>query len=251
MQIRRLLLVLAAAALLPPAISYAEILRVVYDEWPPYTGDSVPEKGFSTHLLVTALKNLGYGVSLTQLSAEDAEKGLIKGDYDLHPANWITERRQQFFDYSDPYLSNRLVIISSTRRLKGFQDLTELKGVRVGLSKGYGHPDSIMRAAREFKAVETMDAKDSLQQLMDSKIDAYIGDSNVARYLMVAQLQAGPGQCLYSARSIEERALHIVCSKKYARHAELIGALNSEIKKMKSNGEYDSILKTHGLQPLY
>ena len=250
MRIKSTGFILALVMTLLPAQLKAETLRVVYDEWPPYTGSAVPEKGFSTDLLLTALKKLGYEVKLTQTTAEESEKGLINGEYDLHPANWKTARRLQFFDYSEPYLSNQLVIISSTRRFKGFQDLTELRGVRVGLSKGYGYPDIITQAAKDFKLVETLDAKDSLQKLMDSKIDAYIGDANVARYLMVAELNAGPGQCLYSPRVIEDRPLHFVCSKKYARHAELISALNAELIRMKSNGSYSELLKKHGLQML-
>ena len=60
-----------------------EVLKLVNDPWPPYTGETLPGKGIATEIVVTALRRAGYETQVTFVPWKRALKGTIDGTYDI------------------------------------------------------------------------------------------------------------------------------------------------------------------------
>jgi polar amino acid transport system substrate-binding protein len=238
-------------SLIPPGSSlsaqdHPPVLKMVFDEWPPYTSTKVPNSGFACEVASLLFERLGYHVELLDTPTTDSEKGLEEGRYDIHPASWKTPEREKFLAYSKPYASNQLVIITSIRSLRPPGTLEELAGKRVGLAKGYGYSDSIGKNT-SFTPVWATDLSASLGQLKRGEVDAVIGDKFVAQFISVSQINEAPGELQFS-KPLEEKQLHVVVSRKRPDAEALVQIVNEQLEIMTQDGLIAQILKKHGMR---
>ncbi len=103
------------------------------------------------------------------------------GQLDMIACAVKTPEREAYLAFSQPYLVNPVVIISSDAN-GYFGDLNYLKARRVAVEKDYFMQELLQRDYPQINLVITANVKKALQQVAEGHADAYVGDAASASY---------------------------------------------------------------------
>jgi len=106
-----------------------------------------------------------------------------RGELDMLTDANITPERKQYLDFTQPYFTSPVVIISDTR--KGYiGELNHLYGKQVVIESGYFMQDILKREHPQIQLKLTQDEPQALKLLDQGKADAYIGDGISLNYFI-------------------------------------------------------------------
>ncbi len=114
-----------------------DVLNLVNDPWPPYTGETLPGKGIATEIVVTALRRAGYKTHVNFVPWKRALEGTFDGTYDILITTSYNDDRAKTVSYSDPYLSNVVRLIKRKGTAHRFDNIEDIRGLTVGVTEGY------------------------------------------------------------------------------------------------------------------
>ena len=181
-------------------------------------------------------------MNLTEVTAswDNLEENLRKGKYD---AIFTTMPRYNFnlhtYDFSEPYLYVGPILL--IRSDSTFHDLKNLRNKEVAIVKE-SHHDLILEKIPEIIIRTYPDIPSMLQALMDGRVDGAILPILIAEQYV---------QNLYNGRikmvqkPLTSEALRLVTLHK--ENEKMRAAFNHAIKKVKSSGNYNKLLKKYNL----
>jgi cystine transport system substrate-binding protein len=120
--------------------------------------------------------------------------GLSAGKYDVIVNQvGITSKRQETFDFSDPYTISSAQLIVKKDDGRNFKSLEELKGKKLGVGQGSNYEEK----AKSIAGIEVKSypgAPEYLQDLASGRLDAALNDSLMIAYLLkTSNLPIKPG----------------------------------------------------------
>ena len=170
---------LAASEPPPPVTSAAEI------DYPPFS--MVDKKGraggFSVELLRAALAAMGRDVTFRTGPWNEVRGWLEQGEVQVLPLVGRTPEREEFFDFTVPYMSlhGAIVVRSDT---KDIQTLADLEGRRVAVMQGDNAEEFLRREDRGILVHTTATFEQALDELSRGRHDAVIVQRLVALRLI-------------------------------------------------------------------
>jgi len=189
--------------------------------------------GFDVEIGREVAKRLGVEATFVEGKWDGLIAGLAADRYDaVINQVGITEERKARFDFSDPYIVSKAVLIvkQGNEAIKGFGDL---KGKRAAqsLTSNYG------RLAEEAGAtlVGTDGFDQSVQLVLTGRADATIND-NLSFLDFKKQKPDAP--VLVVATQGEAAASGIIVQKD---NPDLVAAINKALGEMKADGTYEAI----------
>jgi L-cystine transport system substrate-binding protein len=189
--------------------------------------------GFDVEIGREVAKRLGVGATFVEGKWDGLIAGLAADRYDaVINQVGITEERKARFDFSDPYIVSKAVLIvkQGNEAIKGFGDL---KGKRAAqsLTSNYG------RLAEEAGAtlVGTDGFDQSVQLVLTGRADATIND-NLSFLDFKKQKPDAP--VVVVATQGEAAASGIIVQKD---NPDLVAAINKALGEMKADGTYEAI----------
>ena len=128
------IVVLFLVVLICPATVMALDINVVHSgNWPPYADEDLPEQGLAIDLVTTALKRAGYSTQVKTASLKQILEGSKTGIYDVFATPWYTMDRDQYLDFSQPYLQSSIHFIKrkdTPFEYTKFDDLKKIPAMR-------------------------------------------------------------------------------------------------------------------------
>ena len=154
--------------------------------WPPFSFEDENGKFSGISSGFTALLSQRLGVTFTPIHGLKWDEVIAKikeGEIDVIPAIVRTPEREEFINFTKPYLSFPVVI--ATRKDGGFVDkLSDLMGKKVGVANGYITQTYLEDDYPELELVLVADVAKGLTALNEGKIDAFVGNLGVITYTM-------------------------------------------------------------------
>ena len=163
------------------------VIRVANEmDWPPFdfVEDGKPA-GFAMDYLALIGETIGIkfdiinGLSWPQLLEMGKQK-----EIDLFPCIWKTPDRESFFIFNPPYMKLVKVLVSKDSSLKQYHTLSELKGKKIALTKGYGLTELIMQEHPGPEYVIVNNNEDGLNQLSLGTVDGFVGTLGVINHII-------------------------------------------------------------------
>ncbi len=172
---------------------------------------------------------------------------------DMLAAVSITQEREKFLNFSNTTIRlTDAVIMKNTKAL--ISDIIELKGLRIGVSKGTSVHNMLIKNYPQLKIVPLQGTYIGIDELNRGNIDAYVGNLEVINHIIVARNFLDLKVVL---QLDHPRELHIALLKEYPNEAlsiinKAINAISKEefeqIRKawigLKANDEVDYIFLT-------
>ena len=151
-----------------------------------------------------------------------------------------TPEREQKYDYSEILFSESLVVFFSQARRPApqFRTLGDLKGLRVGVHRGWNYGEEFAKGARSglFTAEEVNTDIQNFKKLEQGRIDALIVTA-------VAGAVIAPAfKVVQAATPLSEGLTYLILPKSMNRK-DVIKQFDQTIKDMKKSGEFQQIIQ--------
>ena len=242
------LLAILLLGLIADDASAEEPLRVTASVWPPYVDETLPGQGLATSLVTAALQRAGYETVISLEPWPDALEATKRGDYDVLASVWYTEERAHALSFSQPFISNHLKLIRQRERDIVIRDVSDLKGLRVGVVNDYAYTEDGYRPTG-LSLVARDSVVDNLRALNEGAVDLVFADERVALYELNQKLAAQVKDVLVLPRSWVERGLRIAVTRKNSQHREIVKAFDEAISNMRKDGSYFGFLAQFRVSP--
>ncbi len=216
------------------------------DPWPPFTNPDTPEQGLSLEVARSAFETQGYTIAMNFVPWARAENGVREGTYDILTNMWMTESRKQDFLFSEPYAENQIKFIKRKGEPFVYTGLESLKGLTVGVVRGYGYGDDFWNAP-DFEREEANDLVTNVKKVVAGRVDLTLEDEIVARYILSQKAPELLEQIEFTQGSLSSNKLYVTAGLKHPKHQELVEAFNKGLEEIKANGTYNAIFAKYGI----
>lgn len=240
---RRLAGILLACAI--PVFSQATDLNVVHSgKWPPYSDAELPGQGLAVEIVTTALKRAGYTPYLRIDSLDRILQGGALGVYDVFATPWYSDSRNQYLDYSKPYLESRICFVKRKGTNFSFNSLADLKGVMVGTLQDYAYGEAFADSP-DIVRIPERNLVQNLLKLTQGRIDLTLDDERVLHYEINRYMPNSRDDIVFLDKPLAVRGIHIGVSRENPEHARIVADFDKAIAAMKKDGSFDAIVARH------
>ena len=193
--------------------------------------------GFDIDLLDAISKETGLEFKIQDMAFDGLLPALQTKKVDMVIAGMsATPERQKAVAFSKPYFKAKQVVITTPEKAKSLKSFKDLSGKKVGVMLGFTG-DTVVSEIKGVKVERFNAAYAAILALSQNKIDAVVLDSEPAK-----KYTANNKQFVIANIPAEEEDYAIAFRK---NDKELINKVNAALDKIKSNGEYDKILKKY------
>ena len=213
--------------------------------WAPHYGKDLLNGGYTTEIIVEAMKRVGYDVKIKWLNWNRALELSKRGIYDGLGASYYTEERAKFFAYTDSLSDTQTVFFklkSSNIKYNNFEDL---KGYKIGTAKGYGYPKKFLEA-NYLKTENVRKLELNIKKLLRKRIDLMIGSKKVTQHLLNTKYLEQKDDIEVVKPSVDSMPLYVSFSKKSKGYEQKVKDFNKGLKIIKADGTFEKIIKKHG-----
>ena len=225
-----------------PKTYEVELASVV---WSPFT-DVPGRERIATKIVEAALRRGGVTMHAHTTEPGDVTRSIEAGKFDGSEAMWKSDDRQELFYFSEPYLENRLVLLSRKGSDVSATDLSQLKGKKVGLVEGYAYGTSIEQTPG-VTFVRAADDAANLRALLEKKLDYMLVDELLVYHLFEYKRERAERLLSFGSHPLVLRGLHLALRKDVPGALEIIERFNGQIRDMIRTGEYHRLLNVNWL----
>lgn len=220
-------------------------LSVVHSgQWPPYSGQELPEQGLAVDLVATALKRAGYSPKIRVDSLDRILEGGKIGVYDVFATPWFSDDRNEYLLFSKPYLESYIRFIKQKDADYQFDDLDDLEGKMIGVVAGYAYSENFNHS-RDVIRISERNLIQNILKLTQGRIDLALDDELVLRYEINRFMPSNMASLEILAKPLAVRGIHIGVSRENPDHERIVADFDKAISEMKKDGTYDKILNKH------
>jgi len=214
-------------------------LRVIYLttlEWPPYTSETLPDKGACVAVAKAAFAAMGYTLEVTFYPWQRCIYTAMNDKrYSGYFPEYYAEDRKENFIFSDPMGEGPLGFVEQKQKPIHWKKLSDLEELRIGTVSGYVNTSEFdQKAGRDELRIEpVVDDVTNLKKLLVNRIDIAVMDKYVFQYLINTDhsVAVGKEELQFNKRLLENKKLYI-CFRKDKEGEELTRIFNEGLKKI-------------------
>jgi polar amino acid transport system substrate-binding protein len=211
-------------------------------EWPPYTGKNLVNNGFTAEIVGAAFQAVEVETKTTFLPWSRGLKEVSEGRIDaIYPAYYSRERLEAY-TFSSPFISGPLVFIKRKETQVDFEELQDLKQYSIGVVHGYVNTPEFDEADFLNKKAVKSDEQ-NIVKLIKGRLDLAVVDKFTALNILATKYPESLGKLDFVTKPLEEKPLHVMCSKMSDRQQELCSMFNRGLILIKKNGKYQKIIE--------
>ena len=230
---------LFALALLPALSWGAEPLRVAFDAGnpPAMWGEGQAVRGVQPALVAAAAKGASVPVALQGMPWPRAMEGLARGEHCVGGA-YKNAERMAHYQFSEPFRDETVVAVALARSpLKALPRITDLRGLRVGLHRGWSYGEELDAAlADPAMQVTRLTFGNRLFLALESgKVDVVLTDGE-----SVEHEARGLRQPVRVLAELSRNGTHLMCPGG-AAYAEALARLNPVILSQRSSAQWEAL----------
>lgn len=214
-------------------------------DWEPYIGEKMAGNGFVATLVNESFAASGYTVEFSFQPWVRAKATAKEGKADGCVPEYYLQEDQGDFLISDPFPGGPLGFMKRKADQVTFTTLEDLKGLKIGVVRGYVNTEAFDKADYLTKE-EANDDITNLRKLLAGRLDLVVVDKFVGLYLVQQMLPDKAAEVEFVTPSLEEKTLHVLISKKTADAEAKMKAFNDGLKTVKESGRLDALMKSNG-----
>jgi polar amino acid transport system substrate-binding protein len=196
----------------------AETLTIATGEWPPYSGEALPQHGTVMGQLAEAFAKEGITVRFEFMSWHRALELTRAGKYAATPMWLKTADRERDFVLEGPVLTSIVVAFHRKDRPFEWSRPADFAAVNVGVTLGYSYGQVFDKMIADGSLRPDVAPSDELGliRLAGGHVDVFLLDREVGRYLIAnAQREAVKTQLTFSGKPLHSDPTYLLISRKY------------------------------------
>ncbi len=241
-----LLLVLASAGTVFGQTAGQTVTLATLD-WAPFLGKDMEDGGFVASVVRKALETQGVTANIRFYPWERCMALGKAGRIDGVIGAWYNEDRAASFHYSEPLLTNRKMLFSTTDSNvpTPYSSLRALSGYTIGITKGYTYTEEFDSASYLDKD-PSPDLSTAFEKLFAQRNDIVVGAYYPALYIIDKDFPMFKQDVRVLKPALKEDPLYVIFPKALDSGASLRDTFNAGLAAIQENGTFDAILTKHG-----
>jgi len=218
------------------------VIKLATLEWPPYSGKSLNNGGFTTEIVTKAFARSGYQVEIHYMPWARVLNEVEKGTYSaMFPAYESNERREKYL-FSEAFAHSPLVFFQREGLNAQYSKLEDLKEHKIGIVRGYVNTQTFDEANFLNKKIANSDEQ-NIQKLLKKRIDLAVVDKYFA-YHLIQEKQLDEKKRLTSVvPPLENKPLFLCVSKNIDNSNEILDAFQKGLSIIQKEGTVDKIIQ--------
>lgn len=194
---------------------HADTVTLTSLEWPPYSGEKLPEGGASVAVAKAAFAAMGHELVVefypwsraVKMAKDDAKK--YAGYFPEYYADSVAKE----FHFSDPMGTGPLGLVERVDKPLKWEKVEDLSTYTIGVVQDYVNTTEFDTLAAQGK-IKTQTVTSDTQDLMKvqgGRVDAAVIDKNVLNYLLKndPQAKSANGKVQFNAHLLEDKKLYV------------------------------------------
>ena len=221
-------------------------LKLSSDVWPPFTNVE-KEKSVALDIVKIALERAGIKTNYEIVDFSEAISGIKTGNYDGSAALWQNTEREEYLEFSRPYLQNQLILVGRKGSDVDASSFSSLSSMLIGVVEDYAYGDELMKK-EGVEIVYGKSDQQNVERLMSKKVDYILVDALLLQYLFKYQMNDVSEFLEIGTSPLLTKSLHFAIRKEISGAGEIISTFNSEIETMILDGTYHDILELNWIK---
>lgn len=239
---------------IPGSILYSRVIntekRIIIGacEWEPYTGGNMPGKGLLSQISIEALKQAGYESEVIiypwARAVEEAKNGNVHA---LLGAGY-TKERALYFVYPDAIWNTHAGFFTSGENSlnRKFSTIENLAPATVGVLNGSNYIE-ILEKVQGIKVEKAARVEFNIKKVAYRRIDYLIEDKTAVEYFIKKEVPELKGKVVFLNPPYKNEKVFLIFSRKVPNHKKIVRDFNSGLSKLKTDGSYNRIVSSFGL----
>ena len=230
-------------AFAPAACADAPI-TIVADEWPPFSGASLPNGGISLDVISSVLTRAGYDVTTEVLPWARIMDGSRRGDYDIVGSLFYDPEIATYMTYGDPFFTTEVRFVRPAGTGFEVDGLDSLRPYSIAVGDGFLYEEEFDRADHLNKVVVTTTMQ-AVQMVAFGRVNLTLDSVEVLNHSID---QASPpirDQLEILPYVLAEHDIHMAVRNDLPGRADLVSAFNETLAEMRADGSLDALLRRH------
>ncbi|WP_295542719.1 transporter substrate-binding domain-containing protein [uncultured Thiohalocapsa sp.] len=222
-----------------------EVFLVTGDNYAPFSGEDLPQKGMFTEIVDIIFKRMGYNPTIQFMDWQDGfdmtyKRGVFSATFPYLKNN---ERLRQFY-YSEPIFETMIFAYRDVNSPFQYSHEEDLKGRKVCRPEGYyTHDLERFVKADVIELVRPEDIDECFDFLVEGKVDFVSVNEMTGNQQVVEKGLRDRVEPSDKIMSVE--GLYVIFPKSTANGRVLQYKFNQELEKMKQSGELNGIIQRH------
>ena len=243
---QRLAALAALVALLAGAARADEraVIRLVADEWPPFSGANLPRQGMSLDVISAVFRRAGYTVETDVVPWARIMDGARRSEFDAVGSLFYDPEIATFMAYGDPFYATDVQLVQRTGGDHAFTSVDALRPYTIAVGDGFLYEDEFDKADYLNKLTVTTTLQ-ALRMVAFERADLTLDSVDVINYALgtldpslAAQLEIVPGV-------MTSQNIHVAMRKDFPNVDAVLADFNTALAAMRADGSLDAALADH------
>ena len=218
-------------------------LLIATSDYLPFSSTSLPHNGFVNHVVSEAYRRMNIEVAYESVSWARGYKDTREGKYDA-TSFWYADKKHDAHFITGPAITNeRLVFFKHKKtKVKAWQDYDDLKGYRIGLTRGYTYTKGLWEYAENNEFYISIVNSDTvnLKMLLLDRIDLFPIGELTGWSILEREFPSSHHHLIDTVdKELAHMTGHILFPKSLPNSQDLANQLSEGVKRMEQDGSLD------------
>ena len=219
-------------------------VQVVADEWPPFSGESLPGRGISVDVISTVLRRAGYTVEADIVPWARIMAGARSGEYDIVGSLFFDPEIDGYMAYSAPFYQTSVKFVrrgGAGHRVEGMEDLAAYS---IAVGDGFLYEKRFDRASDLDKVVVGTTLQ-GIQMVAAGRVDLTLDSEEVIAHAIRVQDRSLQNRVEVLPFVLATHGVHMAVSRSRPDHPQIVADFNRVLGEMQADGSLNALLAKH------
>lgn len=240
----RLFLLVISFSIVFPAFADQKKLTVVADEWPPFSGENLPNKGISLDVISAVLTRAGYDIETSVLPWARIMNMASTDQIDIIGSLFFDPTMTEHVTYAEPFFATDVRLVQQTGSNHAYTSVKDLTPFSIAVGKGFLYQDEFDRASYLNKVVVTTTLQ-GMRMLAEGRVDLTLDSEEVVSYSLLNDDPSLVGRIEFVPGVLSSQDIHMAVGNTIPDRDKIIADFNRVLGEMREDGSLDQILSVH------
>ncbi len=228
----------------PPVFAEQKILTVVADEWPPFSGENLPNKGISLDVISTVLTRAGYDVRTSVLPWARIMNMASENDIEIVGSLFFDPAMTTHVTYAEPFFSTDVRLVAPSGSTVEYTSVKDLEPFSIAVGAGFLYQDEFDQADYLNK-VEVTTTLQGMRMVADNRVDLTLDSEDVVNYSIRNDDPSLAERIVLTPGVLATQDIHMAVGNSVEDRHEIIADFNRVLGEMRADGSLDQLLALH------
>ena len=221
-----------------------QVIRLVADEWPPFSGANLPRQGLSLDVVSTVLETAGYQVETEVVPWARIMDGARRNEFDAVGSLFYDPEIATFMAYSDPFYSTEVQLVQRRGDSHSFTTVDALRPYTIAVGDGFLYEDEFDNADYLQKRTVTTTLQ-ALRMVAFERADLTLDSVDVVNYAIATEDPSLADQLTFVPGVMTSQNIHVALRNDFPNVEAVLADFNTTLAAMRADGRLDALLDDH------